>query len=510
MFASSGSFGLLGIDAFRVSAEADITRGLPAFEIVGLPDTAVREARDRVCAAARNSGVSFPGGRVIVNLAPADRKKVGSVYDLAIVTAVLRAGGVICAETEEVGFIGELSLDGAVRAVSGVLPMILDAASLGMREVIVPFGNAAEGSVVRGVPVYAAKTLGGVLDHITGRKRLPLCADAVEAAPPDEASIAPDLADVRGQHAAKRALTVAAAGLHNLLFLGSPGSGKSMLARRLPSILPPMSEQEQIETTKIFSAAGILPAGVGLLKERPFRAPHHSVSPAGLTGGGSVPRPGEVSLAHNGVLFLDELPEFSRAAMEGLRQPLEDGVVTISRAAARISYPSRVMLVAAMNPCPCGYYGHPTKPCTCRPDAIARYLSRVSGPLLDRLDLHVEVPPVPYEHLTAPANEEPSAVVRARIEQARGRQLDRFQGTGITGNATLPRAMLDRFCPVTEEGRRLLSMAFDRLGLSARGYDRILRVARTIADLDNSDVITEAHLSEAVQYRSLDRKYWSH
>ncbi|MBR6736518.1 MAG: YifB family Mg chelatase-like AAA ATPase [Oscillospiraceae bacterium] len=509
MFASSGSFGLHGIEPFRVSAEADISRGLPAFEIVGLPDAAVREARDRVKAAAKNSGLSFPEGRIVINLAPADRKKAGSVYDLAILTAILRANGTISADTANIGFIGELSLDGALRSVSGVLPMILESASLGMKEVIIPFGNAGEGAVVSGVPVYAAKTLGEVINHLSGRERLPLCSEAAPLVEEKDMPI-PDLCDVRGQHAAKRALTVAAAGLHNLLFLGSPGSGKSMLAKRLPSILPEMSETERIETTKIFSAAGLLPEGVGLLKERPFRAPHHSVSPVGLTGGGSNPRPGEVSLAHNGVLFLDELPEFSRAAMEGLRQPLEDGSVTIARAAARITYPSRVMLVAAMNPCPCGYWGHPTKPCTCRPDAIKRYLGRISGPLLDRLDLHVEVPPVPYEDLTSPANEETSESVRLRIETARAMQLDRFEGTGVTANAFLPRSMLDKYCPVTDEGKRLLSLAFDRLGLSARGYDRILRVARTIADLDGCDVINESHLSEAVQYRTLDRKYWNH
>ncbi len=509
MFASAGAFGLLGIESFRVDAQADVTRALPSFEIVGLPDAAVREARDRVRAAARNSGVSFPEGRVIVNLAPADRKKAGSVYDLAIIAAVLRAQGIIHADTEQIGFVGELSLDGGVRAVSGVLPMILDAAALGLREVIVPLGNAAEGAVVCGVPVYAADTLGAVLDHLAGKHRLPLCK---EAAPhvPHSALPVPDLADVRGQHAAKRALTVAAAGLHNLLLLGPPGSGKSMLAQRLPSILPPMSMEEQIESTKIFSAAGLLPEGVGLLTERPFRAPHHTVSTAGLAGGGTSPRPGEVSLAHNGVLFLDELPEFSRAAMEGLRQPLEDGSVTIARAAARVSYPSRVMLVAAMNPCPCGYYGHPTKSCTCRPEAIRRYLSRVSGPLLDRLDLHVEVPPVPYEHLASHTAEENSASVRKRIAKARAMQAERFSGLGITGNAFLPRSMLDRFCPVTDEGRRLLALAFDRLGLSARGYDRILRTARTIADLDGCETISEVHLSEAVQYRTLDRKYWNH
>lgn len=508
MFAKVKSLGLIGIDGYPVEVETDISQGLPSFDVVGMAGAAVRESRDRVRAALKNGGFTYPVSRITVNLAPADIKKEGSLYDLPLFISLLKASGQLNADTENCAFIGELSLTGDIRAVRGVLPMVLAARREGVRRIFIPLENAAEGAVVDNIEVYAVDHVKLLLAHLTGEALL-LPLEKTQFSPSTDDTV-PDFSDVMGQAVPRRALEIAAAGSHNVLMVGPPGSGKSMLAKRLPSILPDMTRDEALATSAVHSIAGALAGGVGLLTTRPFRAPHHTVSAPGLTGGGTIPRPGEVSLANNGVLFLDELPEFPRTSMEALRQPLEDGHVTISRASGSLTYPCSFMLVAAMNPCPCGYFGHPTRPCTCSPAASARYLARISGPLLDRFDLHIEVPPVEYEQLATRTKAESSHDIRQRVNRARQIQQERYQGTGITVNAQLSPSLLKRYCALSDEASSLMKTAFEKLDLSARAYDRILKVSRTIADLDGSETLQPHHVAEAIQYRNLDRKYWQH
>lgn len=511
MLAKILSNSLNGLDGFNVEIEVDINAGIPCCEVVGLPDAAVKEAKERVRSAIKNSGYNYPLKRMVINLAPADRKKEGPLFDLAMAVGLLAASEQIESKKyKEFSIIGELSLDGSIRHISGLMPLLISGLQDGIKKFIVPFDNMAEASYIEGIEVYACKSLREVVEFLSNHKELDIIPhndyrkelDNID----DKNGI--DFSEVKGQYAAKRALEIAVCGGHNVLMIGPPGAGKTMLAKCIPTIMPRMSFNEAIEVTKIHSIAGILDKKEGIVKIRPFRSPHHTATIPSLTGGGTNSRPGEISMAHNGVLFLDEMPEYNRKTLESLRQPLEDGKITVARAAQTVEYPADFMLIASMNPCPCGNYGSSTQQCQCTASQIHKYVSKLSGPLLDRIDLHIEADSISFQEFRIEEDIESSADIRKRIDRVRAIQHVRFDGTNINTNAQMTSSMIKKYCNIDSMSEKLLEQAYNKLGLSARGTTRILKVARTIADIDNQKEINCNHIAEAIQYRSLDRKYW--
>ena len=506
MLAKINSFGLNGISGYAVTVEIDISNGLPNTEVVGLPDAAVKESRERVRSAIANSGYRYSPKKIIINLSPADTKKTGAMYDLPIAIGILKATEQFTTQLTDVAILGELSLDGHVRPVKGILPIIISALDLGCKKIIIPRANVIEASYIEGIDVYGFDTLRDVVAFLSSPEFYTPSPKLDINKIKEERTYSEDFCQVKGQFAAKRAMEIAAAGSHNILMIGPPGGGKTMLARCLPTILTDLTVAEALETTKIHSVAGVLDEDMGIIVNRPFRAPHHTGSKIALTGGGISAKPGEISLAHNGVLFMDELLEYPRDTLEILRQPLEDNVITISRAQRTVRYPANFMLVASMNPCPCGNYGSKTHECTCTPAQIAKYRSKLSGPLMDRIDLHIEVDNVTYGDLSSKEAGESSSEIKKRVDNARNIQLKRFEGTGVYSNSRMNNAMVSEFCKLTPECAQILKLAFERLGMSARAYNRILKVARTIADLEGEENILPSHITEAVGYRSLDRR----